>query len=110
MASWSRSQSQVCGNVKAVSSGIVTRCSTHLARNEKVMLANKKENARLIRWAEEAPTYKKVRGYDYTIEVKLSRKTVRRLNGRAMSHEKRAEVLDRASGRLEFLRSCGVAV
>ena len=110
MATWSRSQSQDMGLSKGVSSGIKTKCSTHLARDAKVLAANKRENARIIRWAEEAPTYKKVREYNGTIEVKLSRKVKRGLGGRCISHEKRLAILERAEKRREFFAALGVKV
>lgn len=100
MATWSRSQSQGAGMCKGVSSGIEAKCSTDLQRNERIRLANKRENKRIVRWAEEAPTYKKVREYDHTIEVRLSRKTRRALNGRVMCREKRVAVLEKASAEL----------
>lgn len=101
MATWSRSQSQQAGLSRAIGAGAKVKCSTILARDAKVMAANKRENARIIRWAEEAPTYKKVREYDYTIEVKLSRKAKRALGGRVLRNSTRAELARKATARNE---------
>lgn len=97
MATWSRSQSQEAGQCKGASSGIKTTSSHHLARDAKVLSANKRENARIVRWAEEAPDYKKVRKYSDTIEIKLSRKARRALGGRVMSHANRIALLAKAT-------------
>lgn len=97
MATWSRSQSQEAGGQRAISSGIKVNGSHYPARCEKVRLANKRENARIARWAEEAPSYKKVRKYNNTIEVKLSRKVRRSLV--CLSSAKRAMIQLKASQR-----------
>ena len=99
MATWSREQSQGAGMCKGASSGMKVKCSTYLVRNERIRLANKKENARIIRWAEEAPTYKKVREYSDTIEVKLSRKAKRALGGRVLRNSTRVELARKATAR-----------
>lgn len=101
MATWSRSQSQAAGLCKGASSGIKTKCSSHLARDAKVMAANKRENARIIRWAEEAEGYTKVREYSDTITVKLSRKAKRALSGRVLRTSTRVELTRRAGARSE---------
>lgn len=102
MATWFRSQSQEAGGQRAVSSGIKVSGSHDLVCCEKVRLANKRENARITRWAEEAPDYKKIRKYNNTIEIKLSRKVRRSLSGRVMSPTRRAMVERRKADRAAF--------
>lgn len=117
MATWSRSQSQDAGMCKGASSGIKTKCSTILARDARIMAANKRENARIIRWAEEAADYTKVRKYSDTITVKLSRKTKRALGGRVMSAANHAAIAankatasSKAIARKAFFAELGVTV
>lgn len=105
MATWSRGQSQEAGGQRAIGAGSKVKCSTHLARDAKVMAANKRENARIIRWAEEAPDYKKVREYSDTIEIKLSRKAKRALNGRVLRSSTRVELARRSVARNEMRRA-----
>ena len=110
MATWSRSQSQEAGMCKGASSGMKVSGSHDLVRCERVRLANKKENARIARWAEEAPDYKKVRKYNDTIAVKLSRKTTRSLNGRVLSSANKAAIASKRSARKAFFAELGVSV
>jgi len=102
MATWSRSQSQQAGLSRAIGAGAKVKCSSHLARDAKVMAANKRENARIIRWAEEAPGYTKVREYSDTIVVKLSRKAKRAMNGRVLRSSTRVELARRGVARNEM--------
>lgn len=102
MATWSRSQSQEAGGQRAVSSGLKVKCSTYLARDAKIIAANKRENARIIRWAEEAADYKKVREYSDTIVVKLSRKAKRAMNGRVLRPSTRVELARRGAARADM--------
>lgn len=101
MSTWSRGQSQEAGSQRAIGSGPKIKCSTHLARDAKVLASNKRENARIIRWAEEAEGYKKVREYSDTITVKLSRKAKRALSGRVLRTSTRVELTRRAGARNE---------
>lgn len=70
--------------------------SHHLVRGEKVRIADAKENKRIIRWAEEAPTYKKVREYRETIAVQLPRRVKRGTSGCRLNPAIRAELERRA--------------
>ncbi len=105
MATWSRSQSQTAGGQRAIGAGPNIKCSSHLARNAKVMAANKRENARVIRWAEEAPGYTKVREYSDTIAVKLSRKAKRKLGSSVLRSSTRVELTRRSVARNEMRRA-----
>ena len=109
MATWSRVQSQNAGGTKAIPSGLKSHASSHLARNEKVQLANVRENKRLARWAEEAPTYKKVREYNHTIAIIPSRKR-RGFSGCKMSAEIRAIVEGRKASRRAFFATIGATI
>ena len=102
MTTWSRGQSQEAGLSRAIGGGSKVTSSHHLARDAKVLAANKRENARITRWAEEAIDYKKVRKYNDTIGVKLSRKAKRALGGCVLRKSTRVELERRKAANLEF--------
>jgi hypothetical protein len=54
--------------------------SSHLVRNERVRLASQKEAKRIVRWAEEAPTYVKVREYLAPVTIGFKPRGFKRRN------------------------------